>query len=83
MNTAIPRKTRPRRSLHPLVGLRLEFWNGAGWECGHPEHRNMSEATWRELKPKVRRWSCPWRVIASRVEAKSRKQPNAKDEERT
>ena len=60
-----------------LVGLRLEFWNGAGWECGHPEHLNMTEAEWRELKPKIRHWSCPWRVVASRVECMSRKQPNA------
>lgn len=52
------------------------MWNGVAWECGHPEHRSMTEKEWRELKPKIRRWSCPWRVVASRVECKSRKQPN-------
>ena len=76
MNATISRKTRSRRSLQPLVGLRLELWNGVAWECGHPEHRSMTEKEWRELKPKIRRWSCPWRVVASRVECKSRKQPN-------
>lgn len=69
-------KTRYRRSQYTLVGLRLEFWNGIGWECGHLKHRNMTESQWLELKPKIRDWSRPWRVVASRVECKSRKQPD-------
>lgn len=76
MSATISRKTRPRRSLRPLVGLRLESWNGVEWECGHPSHRNMTEAQWAELKPRIKGWTCPWRIVASRVECKSRKQPN-------
>ena len=61
--------------ISPLIGLRLEFWNGIEWECGHPKHRDMTEAEWLELKPKIQHWSSPWRVVASRVEYESLNQP--------
>lgn len=47
----------------PPGNYRLESWNGVYWEIGHPEHWNLTNDKWLEIRPMVRKWSSKWRLL--------------------
>jgi len=62
--------------MNQLSNLRLEFWNGVRWERSNLEvHNIMNREEWEKLKPQIKRWTTPWRIIGEMVIDQSEQQP--------